>query len=51
MLTEYTSTDLQRSPKDVYDAVKIGPVLIRRNGNNPMILMSKSEYLKLLKNK
>ena len=48
MLEEFTSTDLQRNPKPVYDSVKEAPVLIRRNGGNPMILMSKPDYLKLI---
>ena len=48
---EFTSTQLQRDTVKVYDAVKIEPVLITRVIGDSMILMSKSDYLKLLKNK
>lgn len=46
---EFTSTQLQREAAKVYDAVKVEPVLITRVTGDSMILMSKSDYLKLIK--
>ena len=48
---EFTSTQLQREASRGYDAVKVEPVLITRVIGDSMILMSKADYLKLLKNK
>lgn len=48
MLTPYTSTDLQRNPKAVYDAVEKEPVEIRRGGHSDMVLMLRTDYIKLL---
>ena len=48
---EFTSTQLQRDATKVYNAIMDEPVLITRVTGESMILMSKSDYLKLLKNK
>ena len=48
---EFTSTQLQREAVKVYEAVKFEPVLITRVTGDSMILMSKSDYLELLRNK
>jgi len=48
MLEDFTSTDLQRDPVKVYDAVKNEEVVIRRQSHNAMILMTKKRYLELM---
>lgn len=47
MLEEFNATDLSRASKKVFESAVKNPVIIRRPGGNALILMSKSEYIKL----
>lgn len=48
-LPEFNSTMLQRNAQTVFNAAKKTPVVITRQGMDGMVMMSKSEYAKLVK--
>jgi len=48
-LPEFNSTDMQRNPQAVFKAIKEGPVVINRQGNDGAVMMSKADYVKLVK--
>lgn len=48
-LKEFQSTDLQRDTANVFKAAYRNPVIINRQKKEPVIMMSKKEYAKLVK--
>ncbi|MGL5328214.1 MAG: hypothetical protein ACRDD7_03025 [Peptostreptococcaceae bacterium] len=48
-LQEFNSTMFQRNAAVVFSAAKKSPVIITRQGMDGMVMMSKSEYAKLVK--
>lgn len=48
-LPEYTSTQLQRDTKNVFDAANKEPVIVTRMGSDSVVMISKKAYAKLVK--
>lgn len=48
-LKEFKSTDLQRDTAKVFKAAYRHPVIINRQKKEPVVMMSKKEYAKLVK--
>lgn len=49
-LPEYNSTTMQRHPAVVFDAALKQPVIITRLKHEGVVMLSKKEYAKLVKN-
>ncbi len=48
-LTEFNSTTMQRKPAEVFDAALVAPVIISRQCHESVVMLSKTEYAKLVK--
>ena len=48
-LPEYNSTQIQREPAKVFKAAAKEPIVINRMGSEGVVMMSKREYSRLLK--
>ena len=49
-LPEYNSTQMQRETEKVFKAAQKEPIVITRQNNDSVIMLSKKEYAKLVKN-
>lgn len=47
-LKEFQSTDLQRDTANVFKAAYLNPVIINRQKKEPVIMLSKKAYAKLV---
>lgn len=48
-LQEFNSTDLQRSADTVFKAAYKKPIIVTRQGKQSVVVLSKKEYAKLIK--
>lgn len=48
-LDEYSSTQLQRDTKKVFDAANKQAIIVTRMGSDSVVMLSKKEYAKLMK--
>ena len=48
-LPEFNSTDIQRNTQSVFKAIKKGPIIITRQGDEGAVMMTKKDYSKLVK--
>lgn len=48
-LTEFNSTQLQKTPGVVFGAAQDEPVLVNRMGHKAVVMMSKEKYAELVK--
>lgn len=49
-LPEYNSTKMQREPAIVFNAALKEPVIITRMSHESVVMLSKKQYAKLIKN-
>lgn len=49
-LPEFNSTAMQREPAKVFNAALKEPIIVTRMAHDSVVMMSKKEYAKLVKN-
>ena len=49
-LQEFSSTAIQRNPKEIYNAAEKAPVVINRMANIGFVILTKEAYAKLIRN-